>query len=115
MNDTVLYHAGAVLSGNLTLALLSMGTDALERAGFERSRARVALARLMKSAAERAIERDIDEALTGPLARGDARTISLHLGALDDEDAELYRALSLKLLESISPSKRAALFEELGD
>ncbi|MBA3258849.1 MAG: DUF2520 domain-containing protein, partial [Gemmatimonadales bacterium] len=37
-------------------------------------------------------------ALTGPVRRGDVRTVEAHLAALESEDRELYRLLGLAAL-----------------
>ena len=41
----------------------------------------------------------IVKSLTGPLERGDIKTIANHLEALDEEDRELYKLLSKKLIK----------------
>jgi predicted short-subunit dehydrogenase-like oxidoreductase (DUF2520 family) len=103
--DRVRYHAGAVVAGNLATALLHEGVELLVRSGVARDVARVSLARLLASTAHNAIARPLDEALTGPVARGDVATIAGHVALLDREDATLaalYRALSAVLVDDVS-------------
>jgi predicted short-subunit dehydrogenase-like oxidoreductase (DUF2520 family) len=116
-----LYHAGAVVSANLAVALLSAGIDLLVEAGVEKNLARASLARLLKSQAEHAISRPLSEALTGPVARGDAGTLARHLAALSGAPhrhvAALYRDLSLKLVDDVTKppaATRRALATALG-
>jgi predicted short-subunit dehydrogenase-like oxidoreductase (DUF2520 family) len=117
--DRARYHAASVLASNYVIALHQAAARAFELAGLPRDAARSALAPLTRGAAH-AIERlPLEEALTGPLARGDVATIERHLAALavDPELLALYRALGRRLLElplRISPVDRerlAALLE----
>jgi predicted short-subunit dehydrogenase-like oxidoreductase (DUF2520 family) len=91
-----LYHAAAVLAGNAPLALLDAATELLQAAGIDRDTAERGLLALMRGALDNAARAGSREALTGPVARGDAATISLHLAALRDrpEGDALYRALT---------------------
>lgn len=105
-----LYHAGAVVAGNLPVALLAAGVRLLVTAGVPASTARVALARLLRSQAANAERSDLATALSGPVARGDADTLARHLRALDDVDAplaELYRALSQRLIDDVRAPDRS--------
>ncbi|MBI1949063.1 MAG: DUF2520 domain-containing protein [Deltaproteobacteria bacterium] len=108
-----LYHAGAVVAGNLPVALLHEGVSLLVEAGVPRTTARVALARLLRSQADNAERRALSLALSGPVARGDADTLARHLRALDRDHpalARLYRELSRVLVDDVSghdaPTKR---------
>lgn len=99
-----LYHAGAVVAGNLPVALLHEGMGLLVDAGVPMRAARVALSRLLRSQADNAERTDLAAALSGPVARGDADTLARHLRALDDARpalAALYRELSRILVDSV--------------
>lgn len=99
------YHAGAVVAGNLPVALLALGVCLLTEAGVPAATARKSLARLLRSQAESAATRPLDAALTGPIARGDVATLERHLELLDGsspEVAELYRALSRVLVDDVT-------------
>jgi len=102
--DRIAYHAGAVVAGNLPVALLSKGIDLLVSAGVPEKLARESLARLLVSAAENAVKSPLSRALTGPIARGDINTVRQHLTLIDDVDvdlAALYRALSRILIDDV--------------
>lgn len=113
--DRVRYHAGAVVAGNLPVALLAWGTRLLTDAGVPEPAARRALARLLLSQAENALAEPLPRALTGPVARGDVNTLRRHLALLDAEEpalAGLYRALSRDLVDGVTahpPAVKRAL------
>lgn len=113
------YHAGAVVSANLAVALLDEGIRLLADAGVEPDVARRGLARLLESTARAAIARPLPEMLTGPVARGDAGTVARHLEVMADDPAlrDLYRALSRRLcaIAALPAGKRRALERVLGD
>jgi predicted short-subunit dehydrogenase-like oxidoreductase (DUF2520 family) len=77
-----LYHAAAVMVGNYTAALLEAALVLMQEAGVPRDDARRALAPLMKAGVENALSQGPATALTGPIARGDGRTIRRHLDAM---------------------------------
>jgi predicted short-subunit dehydrogenase-like oxidoreductase (DUF2520 family) len=99
--DRALYHAAAVFSSNYVVALMAAATRAWEAAGLPPGAARSALAPLLLGAAGNIERRELHEALTGPVARGDIGTVERHLAALEDERelAALYRRLGALLLD----------------
>ena len=112
------YHAGAVVSANLAVALLHHGVALLEGAGVPPELARGSLARLLRSQAENAIARPLAQALTGPVARGDAGTLARHVQTLadDHELLALYRTLSRTLIDDVTahpPATKRALMRAL--
>lgn len=97
--DKAKYHAAAVASSNLVCALAQMGEDWLKDCGFDREIAHEILMPLMKGNVENIAAKGCVEALTGPVERSDAGTVKKHLDVLDGNDREVYRLLSLRLLE----------------
>ena len=98
--DRALYHAAAVLSSNDVVALMAAAARAWEAAGLPHEAARSALAPLLLGAARNIEARPLEQALTGPVARGDIETVRRHLEALralPDLHA-LYRTLGRELL-----------------
>jgi predicted short-subunit dehydrogenase-like oxidoreductase (DUF2520 family) len=88
------YHAAASIASNLLVALEESSAQLLERIGIEDGRE--LLAPLVLRTAANWAERG-PEALTGPLARGDAATVERHLAALRESAPELlplYEALA---------------------
>ncbi len=98
--DRAAYHAAAVLAGNDVVALASAAARAWSHAGLPIERARDALAPLIRASADGIAELPLEQALTGPIARGDVATVERHLRALaeDPELLDLYRKLALELL-----------------
>jgi predicted short-subunit dehydrogenase-like oxidoreductase (DUF2520 family) len=77
-----LYHAGAVLASNALVALMALAEQVLETAGVDdplRKLLPLSLASLENAGTMGAVE-----ALTGPVARGDARTVERNLVALTE-------------------------------
>lgn len=97
----VLYHASAVAASGLVTAVVDLALGLAESAGIERKQARQMLLPLVESTVANLRDRTPRDALTGPVARGDATTLIRHLdalAALDDDDArEIYQLLSKRL------------------
>ena len=90
------YHAAAALVANTGVALACSGLDILLALGFPAKGASRALAGLLMSVAENVERVGLPQALTGPVVRGDAQTVSAHLSALyalDPALAETYATL----------------------
>jgi predicted short-subunit dehydrogenase-like oxidoreductase (DUF2520 family) len=90
-----LYHAALAHGANHLVTLVTQSMDLLTAAGIDG--AERVLAPLLSAALDNAL-RQGDAALTGPVARGDAGTVTAHLDALagcDVDDAQaLYRTLA---------------------
>lgn len=94
--DRALYHAGAVLASNFLGVLAAIAAEAMHAAGVPSLEANAATRSLLLAAADNLRTRDAADVITGPIARGDARTVRAHLQALAPHPAldETYRALS---------------------
>lgn len=99
--DRAAYHAAAVFASNHVVALHAAAAAVWEKAGLPLAAARAALAPLTLGAAQAIAERELSDALTGPIARGDVASVERHLRVLaaDPERALLYRALGRELLQ----------------
>jgi predicted short-subunit dehydrogenase-like oxidoreductase (DUF2520 family) len=114
------YHAAAVFASNYLVALHAAANEAWAAAGLPPALARRALGPLGVGTAERLARLPLEDALTGPLARGDTQTIAHHLRALSTtpELRALYVQLGhwlLKLALPLSEAQRSeldALFED---
>ncbi len=95
------YHAGAVMSAGLLVALASAATSALAEAGIIEDAALGALLPLMRSAIRGVELRGLSRGLTGPVPRGDLTVVQAHLAALPADLAEIYRVLSLRSLKLV--------------
>ncbi len=90
-----LYHAAAVTACNYVATLMDAAVEMCERAGIARADAHAALGILLTATADNAAAMDPADALTGPIARGDAGTVQRNLAALAGCPADLqalYRA-----------------------
>jgi predicted short-subunit dehydrogenase-like oxidoreductase (DUF2520 family) len=89
------YHAGATMASNYLVTLASCAAELLESTGLSRDEALEALLPLMRGTLENLTTLGLPAALTGPIARGDARTIASHELALKEfpEIAEIYQSL----------------------
>lgn len=114
-----LYHAAAVFASNYAVALLSIAERLMDDAGIPAEDAQPALAALAAGAIENVAARGPVEALTGPVARGDAATVERHLARLSGAERDVYcllgrEALKLATMRGISPAAAARLRELLG-
>lgn len=97
-----LYHAGAVIACNYLCTLMEAALSATEAAGIERTTAWPALQPLILSTLANIGHLGPAAALTGPIARGDDKTVALHLRALTSTPPELqslYRSLGVATLD----------------
>jgi predicted short-subunit dehydrogenase-like oxidoreductase (DUF2520 family) len=95
-----LYHAAAVLSAAGEVALFSRAVKVFQDAtGAPEPLARSALLPLARGALAQLEQHDPARALTGPVARGDAATVSLHRAAMDAAVLPLYDELTRAMLE----------------
>jgi predicted short-subunit dehydrogenase-like oxidoreductase (DUF2520 family) len=77
-----LYHAGAVFASNYLVAICHAAERLFEAAGIPRDAGRSALSRLAEGTLQNVMAAGPEAALTGPVERGDDRTVARHLEAL---------------------------------
>ncbi len=94
-----LYHVANVTVSNLVLSLLDIGCNYLTNCGIDNETALSALMPLIESNINNIKESGFINALTGPVERMDIDTIKHHLSAIPEEDALLYKHLSLNLVD----------------
>ena len=97
-NKTI-YHGAAVMASNLVVGLYHTAITLLQRCNLNQDFAQKALAPLFQGNVHNILEYGCAQALTGPVERGDATTVQHHLEALTGREAEIYRLLSLQLVE----------------
>jgi predicted short-subunit dehydrogenase-like oxidoreductase (DUF2520 family) len=110
------YHAAAVISSNFPVVLASVAGHLLHDIGVPDSSAYQAVESLISGALANMNKALPDDALTGPIVRGDAETVGKHLRALEKHGSALdvYRALSAAAVEiarrrGVDQKKLAAL------
>src|SRR5215469_16161707 len=113
----VLYHAAAAIAAGHVLALEEAATLLLVSLGMKRSEAVRALLPLTRQVLDNFQRVGPNAAWTGPLARGDFKTVASHLRALRDsqhETAAAYEALNrlaARVLANDSNAMKAELDE----
>ncbi|HBG04702.1 MAG TPA: DUF2520 domain-containing protein [Geobacter sp.] len=96
------YHAGSVLVCNYLTSLIEVGVRAYQKGGLPRETALQVMEPLVRGTLDNVFRVGTVQALTGPIARGDAAVVAGQLAALDDWDSEIalvYRTLGRVALE----------------
>ncbi|HEX6558136.1 MAG TPA: Rossmann-like and DUF2520 domain-containing protein [Longimicrobiales bacterium] len=116
-NKRQVYHASAGVASNYLIAVLSFAVRLMMETGVNEQAAVSALLPLIHGTLENLEKLGVRASLTGPIARGDADTVRLHLARLSGEDRTLYCALGRELLRVARgvglDSKKAADLEAL--
>jgi predicted short-subunit dehydrogenase-like oxidoreductase (DUF2520 family) len=113
------YHAALVIASNYAVTLYSLAERLLTGLGADVVVADQALNPLVRATAHNLQHQGVPAALTGPLVRGDAGTVKLHLdalGALDADVAALYVQLARLTLPMLAARgvELAAVEQALG-
>ncbi|HLH70423.1 MAG TPA: DUF2520 domain-containing protein [Candidatus Dormibacteraeota bacterium] len=123
-----LYHAGAAMAANLTVALAAQSASVFEAVGWRKEDAHAAVLSLMRGALEMIAEVGLPCGLSGPIRRGEVDTVTRHLAALEAipgsgttvRPVDVYRTLSLAALDlaaanGLDTALRARLASILAD
>ena len=105
------YHAGSVLVCNYLTSLIEVGVRAYQKGGLPRETALQVMEPLVRGTLDNIFRVGTVQALTGPIARGDAAVVSGQLDALDGWDSEIaliYRALGRVALDLSRERGRAS-------
>ena len=113
--DKTLYHAAAVTASNLAVALLAESIDMLCKCGFDEADARKALTPLVTGNVQHVLSRGPAAALTGPVERGDAKTIAKHLACMNEQQSAIYRVLSSRLIPIAESKHPDRLYQDIKD
>lgn len=104
-----LYHAAAVFASNYQVTMMDAALELMEEAGLGRGEALDALGPLLRASTENILSAGPEQALTGPIRRGDCGTVKKHLSQLAHclpETMGLYRAAGLR---TVPLAERAGL------
>ena len=110
------YHAAASLISNMMIGLYQMGIDMLVDCGFSETEAMSLVKPLVEGNIQHLLGTSPEQALTGPIERGDVETIKKHLAQLTDREHQVYIGLGRTLTEVAerkNPHKDYAVIEEL--
>ncbi len=96
-----LYHAAACMASNFMVTLMAAAREIMTACGFAEQDAFRLLTSLFKDTGKNLAALGPEHALTGPISRGDVRTVEKHLKALSGmPDVELiYRVMGRKTVE----------------
>ncbi|MGN0346645.1 MAG: Rossmann-like and DUF2520 domain-containing protein [Lachnospiraceae bacterium] len=96
----VKYHAACAISSNLVCALVQESMELLTQCGFSEELALQALTPLIKSNMNHILSEGPKQALTGPMERGDVKTVEKHLQCFATEaERAMYFSISRKLMQ----------------
>lgn len=96
--DKTKYHCAAAICSNQVIALIQQSLDLLHDCGFDEKSALTALRPLIEGNVHKVLAQGCVNSLTGPVERGDTRTVQKHLACLNESERESYVLLSEKLL-----------------
>ena len=104
----VLYHAGACVFSNYLVTLVDQGLSYFENIGIAKEEGFKAVLPLIMGTLHNIEDMGTARALTGPIARGDQRTVENHVRALTEhipESLAFYRKMGQMTLEIASKEK----------
>jgi len=93
--DKPVYHAACSIASNLFVALLDVAVALLQQCGLARDAGRDILFPLVERTLQNVKKLNTSEALSGPIVRGDHKSVTEHLKAL--EKSPLYRRMYITL------------------
>lgn len=110
-----LYHTGSVLACNYLVPLLEASLKCLQAAQLSRDDAAKLLSPLVHATVDNVLQGSATDALTGPIARGDAKIVSSQLQALLEKQPgllPLYQTLGIQAV-NIARQQRSAQISDL--
>lgn len=111
--DKVLYHAAACVMSNYMVTLLDAGLEMLNGVGFSPENAVKLITPLVEKTLVNVINIGAEEALTGPISRGDAGTVEKHMGKLREQNGKWLRLYKVLGLYTTELAKRAGKIDEM--
>lgn len=99
-----LYHLALVFASNLLVGIEDMAVELLSQCGMTTERATQLILPLVSTTVDNIREKGTEEALSGPIERGDTATIKRHLAALSKQRRayrKTYLALSKHLIQMV--------------
>ncbi len=109
--DKTIYHAGACVLSNYMVTLAESAFSYFRASGINNEDILKLTEPLIRSTVDNILLNGTDKALTGPIARGDIKTIEKHLEAIKEkipEEEELYKVMgknTIKIADRIRSEK----------
>ncbi|MBD7910847.1 DUF2520 domain-containing protein [Clostridium cibarium] len=111
--DKARYHLASVVASNHFIALVEEAVTLLSEYGFNEKEAIEALYPLINNNVSNIRSKGIINSLTGPVERNDIGTIEKHINHLNNEDRELYKLMSKKLLKIAMIKNQDKCYEKI--
>ncbi len=108
-----LYHASAVVASNYLVTLLDLAVRLMEEAGVNRQDAFNLLKPLIEGTLSNIGKVGIKKALTGPIARGDIKTVQKHIEEIEIKKPELLPLYKMLAFYTIDIAGAGGLISEL--
>ncbi len=99
------YHLAAVIASNYLVTLVHLGLKQMNAIGIDENTGIKALLPLIKGTLANIEAFGTERSLTGPIARGDYKTVEAHLQAMDKEAEALYKHLGRATLELVQTNE----------
>lgn len=115
-HQKTLYHAASVMACNYLVGLMDASLACFEAAGVSRSQAQQLLLPITHQTLDNALKKSPEEALTGPISRGDLSTVQSHLAKLQPLSKQLsdvYRSLGQQTVQVAEQQEQPASSESL--
>jgi len=120
--DKPVYHAACSVASNFFVALLDVAVSLLQQCGLEQNTGRDILLPLVERTLQNVKKLNTSGALSGPIVRGDYKSVKNHLDALErsSDYRQMYVILASQALKiakrrgEISPDRIKALEDLLG-
>ncbi|QUH24672.1 Rossmann-like and DUF2520 domain-containing protein [Serpentinicella alkaliphila] len=93
--DKVLYHAAACIVSNYLVTLMDVGVSFMKAVGIDEKKGFEALYPLVSGSLQNVRKLGAASALTGPIARGDLKTVEHHLEEIENKLPELLKIYSV--------------------
>ncbi|WP_051283849.1 Rossmann-like and DUF2520 domain-containing protein [Desulforegula conservatrix] len=91
-NAKTLYHASAVIASNYLVSLMKMASEVMAASGIPEEKAFEFLLPLVKGTLANMEKMGVEQALTGPVSRGDATTVIAHINGITEKTPDLKKA-----------------------
>ena len=100
------YHRACAQASNFVVTLMAQAISTFERCGLNPEIAGSLAAQLVAGTSETVRHHGVEQALTGPIVRGDVGTVLAHLERLGGNEMEAYQALARCTIELAQRSGR---------
>ena len=113
-NQKPLYHAAACMLSNYLVTLFDVSCQMFEKAGMPKEIISSAAMPLLESVTANLKKANARDALTGPIKRGDRKTIDKHLQSIETEVpevVELYKSLGRQTMKMLNDFRLNELLE----